>query len=192
MRERIPAVERRAAVLDTACRVFARCSYRGATTAKIAREAGITEPILYRHFESKQALYLACIDQVWARVREAWERTVAAEPDPAAWMSAMAGAFFEPGEERSAVASLWLHALTEGGEEAEVRRFLWRHLRDAHSSSRTSCGGVRRPAPWRPTATRARRRGSSWRSACWARSPAVSEGWSGGSSSASGPRAAGG
>jgi TetR/AcrR family transcriptional regulator len=132
MRERLPAVERRAAVLDTACRVFARCSYRGATTAEIAREAGITEPILYRHFESKQALYLACIDQAWARVREAWERTIAAEPDPAAWMSAMAGAFLDPGEERSAVASLWLHALTEGGEEPEVRRFLWRHLRDAH------------------------------------------------------------
>ena len=42
MRPRLPAEERRAAVLDTACRVFGRCSYRGATTAEIAREAGVT------------------------------------------------------------------------------------------------------------------------------------------------------
>ena len=129
---RLPASERRAAVLDTACRVFARCSYRGATTAEIAREAGVTEPVLYRHFESKQALYLACIDDAWARVREAWERTVETEPDPATLMPAMADAFFELTEQRAAVASLWLHALTEAGDDPEIRRFLRRHLRDVH------------------------------------------------------------
>jgi AcrR family transcriptional regulator len=132
MKGRLPASERRAALLDTACRVFSRCSYHGATTAEIAREAGITEPILYRHFESKQALYLACIDEAWARVRETWERTVAGEPDPRAWMPALATAFFELREQRSPVASLWLHALAEGGDEPEIRKFLRRHLRDVH------------------------------------------------------------
>ena len=52
-------------MLDTACRVFSRSSYRGATTAEIAREAGISEPILYRHFGSKRDLYLACLDEAW-------------------------------------------------------------------------------------------------------------------------------
>jgi TetR/AcrR family transcriptional regulator len=132
MKERLPASERRAAVLDTACRVFARCSYRGATTAEIAREAGVTEPILYRHFESKQALYLACIDEAWRRVRKAWEEAVAAEPDPHAWTQAMATAFFEFRKQRSAVASLWLHALTESGDDPELRKFLRRHLREVH------------------------------------------------------------
>ena len=56
--------------------------YRGATTAEIAREAGVTEPILYRHFASKQALYLACIETAWQRVRAAWDEAVANEPDP--------------------------------------------------------------------------------------------------------------
>jgi len=109
-RPRLPAEERRAAVLDTACRVFARCSYRGATTAEIAREAGVTEPILYRHFASKQALYLACIETAWQRVRAAWDEAVANEPDPGAWTQAMADAFFEFKEQRSAVAQLWLQA----------------------------------------------------------------------------------
>ena len=116
-RPRLPAEERRAAVLDTACRVFSRCSYRGATTAEIAREAGVTEPILYRHFASKQALYLACIDEAWERIRAAWDEAVAAEPDPAAWTQAMSTAFFQFKEQRSAVATLWLHALTESGDD---------------------------------------------------------------------------
>ncbi len=132
MKGRLPASERRAAVVDTACQVFARHSYRGATTAEIAREAGITEPILYRHFDSKQALYFACIDEAWAHVRRASEDAMEAEDDPRAWMAALARAFFEFGEQRSPVASLWLQALTESGDEPEVRRFLRRHLREVH------------------------------------------------------------
>jgi TetR/AcrR family transcriptional regulator len=133
MKPRLSAVERRAAVLDTACRVFARCSYRAATTAEIAREAGVTEPILYRHFASKQALYLACIETAWQRVRAAWGEAVAAEPDPRAWTQAMANAFFDFKEQRSAVAQLWLRALTESGDDPDIRRYLRRHLRDVHA-----------------------------------------------------------
>jgi AcrR family transcriptional regulator len=132
MRPRLPAEERRAAVLDTACRVFGRCSYRSATTAEIAREAGVTEPILYRHFASKQALYLACIESAWLSVREAWHEAVAVEPDPRAWTQAMANAFIDFREQRSAVAQLWLQALTESGDDPEIRRYLRKHLRDVH------------------------------------------------------------
>jgi TetR/AcrR family transcriptional regulator len=131
-RPRLPAEERRAAVLDTACRVFSRSSYRAATTAEIAREAGVTEPILYRHFVSKQALYLACIDDAWERIRAAWDEAVAAEPDPAAWTQAMSTAFFQFKEQRSAVATLWLHALTESGDDPEIRKYMRRHLREVH------------------------------------------------------------
>jgi TetR/AcrR family transcriptional regulator len=133
VKARLPAIERRAAVLDTACQVFARCSYRGATTAEIAREAGVTEPILYRHFESKQALYLACIDSAWGRVREAWEQAIETEEDPRAWMYAMGSAFLRVKEQKAAVAALWIEALTEWGDEPEVRRFLRRHLREVHA-----------------------------------------------------------
>ena len=46
-------------------KVFSTGSYSGATTAEIAREAGISEPILYRHFASKRELYFACLDEAW-------------------------------------------------------------------------------------------------------------------------------
>jgi AcrR family transcriptional regulator len=92
----------------------------------------VTEPILYRHFASKQALYLACIEAAWQRVRAAWGEAVAAEPDPHAWTRAMAEAFFDFKEQRSTVAQLWLQALTESGDDPEIRRYLRRHLRDVH------------------------------------------------------------
>jgi Transcriptional regulator len=59
MATRLPAEERKAAVLDSACGIFSTGSYRGTTTAQIARMAGVTEPVLYRHFASKRDLYLA-------------------------------------------------------------------------------------------------------------------------------------
>jgi hypothetical protein len=45
----------------------------------------------------------------------------------------MAEAFFEFKEQRSAVAHLWLQALTESGEDPEIRRYLRRHLREVHA-----------------------------------------------------------
>ena len=81
---RMPAPARRQALVDTALRVFSEGSYRGTTTAEIVRAAGVSEPILYRHFDSKRGLYLACIEEAWRRLRTCWEEGMAAEPDPAA------------------------------------------------------------------------------------------------------------
>src|SRR5437660_9768664 len=94
-RPRLTAVERRQAVLDTACRVFSRTSYRGATTAEIAREAGISEPILYRHFGSKRDLYLACLEEAWDSFRAESEAAIAS--DPVGCLGAIADRYMEKG-----------------------------------------------------------------------------------------------
>ncbi len=132
VKPRLAATERRAAVLDTACRVFSRGSYRGTTTAEIARESGVTEPILYRHFASKRDLYLACIDEAWRRLRATWEQAVAAEPNPANWVPAMGNAFLALKEQKVLLSSLWVQALAEASEDPEIRKHLRRHLRDVH------------------------------------------------------------
>jgi AcrR family transcriptional regulator len=132
IRPRLPAEQRRAAVLDTACRVFGSSSYRNATTAEIAREAGVTEPILYRHFDSKRALYLACVDETWVRVRAAWEAAIAGEDDPREWLPGMGRAFAAFKEDQAALANLWAQALAEAGDEPGLRRHLRRHVRDVH------------------------------------------------------------
>ncbi len=128
---RLTAEERRADVLECACGIFSKGSYRGTTTAEIARQAGVTEPILYRHFQSKRALYLACLDSAWADTRQMWERAVAAEPDPALWITAMGSAYLKAAKERHGlVANLWIQALTEASDDAEIRKHLKRHMRE--------------------------------------------------------------
>lgn len=48
-------------MLDAARTVFAQRGYHGASTAEIAARCGCSEPILYRHFPSKQALFAATL-----------------------------------------------------------------------------------------------------------------------------------
>ena len=63
--------------------VFSTGSYSGATTAEIAREAGISEPILYRHFASKRELYFACLDEAWVQLRQVFnDKLAGALPTP--------------------------------------------------------------------------------------------------------------
>jgi TetR/AcrR family transcriptional regulator len=131
-RRRLPAAQRRAAVLSCACRVFSRASYRGATTAEIAREAGVTEPVLYRHFESKRDLYLACLDECWASVRAMWEDVIANEPDPGNWIPAMGQSFIRSPKYQPLIANLWVQALTEASGDEEIRRYMKKHIREVH------------------------------------------------------------
>lgn len=129
---RLPAAERRAALLEVACRAFAGGSYRGTTTAEIAREAGVTEPILYRHFESKRDLYLACLDLVSERVRTMWDEAIAQEDDPGLWLGAMGAAFFEETEEKAVLSNFWVRALMDASEDEDVRPALVVHMQKAH------------------------------------------------------------
>lgn len=129
---RLPAAERRQALIETAIQVFAAGSYRGTTTAEIARAAGISEPILYRHFGSKRELYLAALDYVWSQVRSAWEQSIAAEPDAGRWVGACAHAYISIANDRLHLAELWIQALTEAGEDPALRRHLRRHMREVH------------------------------------------------------------
>ena len=80
--QRLPAEERRRQIIEVAMRVFARAGYAQAGTAEIAAEAGISEPTIYRHFESKQALYLATLDAGTTMILTEWRKIVDEAPDP--------------------------------------------------------------------------------------------------------------
>jgi len=54
---RRPRGEPRRLLLDAARDLFARQDYRSTTTREIAQAAGVTEPLLFRHFGSKAALF---------------------------------------------------------------------------------------------------------------------------------------
>ena len=133
MSSRLPAEERKAAVLDGACGIFSTGSYRGTTTAEIARKAGVTEPILYRHFESKRDLYLAVLEESWRLLRELWDEVVAEEDDPKLWVLAIGTAYFEATDPRLHTANLWIQSLTEASDDPEIRKYLRKHMREVHA-----------------------------------------------------------
>ena len=129
---RLPAGERRASLLSTACGLFAGRSYHGTTTAEIARAAGVTEPVLYRHFESKRALYLACMDWSWEQVKELWAERLAAEPDPGLWLATIGRAFVESEAERPLTSPLWVQALAESSVDPETAAYMRAHMHEVH------------------------------------------------------------
>ena len=133
MSSRLSGPERRQAVVETACRVFAKSSYRGSTTAQIARETGVTEPVLYRHFASKRELYLACLDAVWERVQLLWDKALEGETDPTNWLRSIGKAYLEErGAGRIVLVDLWIQALTEAAQDPEIRRALRAQVREVH------------------------------------------------------------
>jgi TetR/AcrR family transcriptional regulator len=132
MATRLPAEERKAAVLACACGIFSTGSYRGTTTAEIARQAGVTEPVLYRHFASKRDLYLAVLEESWSRLRAMWEQALAEEPDPRFRVAAMGRAYFAATDPKVLCAELWIQALTEASDDAEIRKFLRKQMREVH------------------------------------------------------------
>jgi TetR/AcrR family transcriptional regulator len=79
---RLKADERREQLLKSAATCFARYGYRGTTTARIAAEAGVSEPIIYRHFRNKRKLFIALIDRVGEEVFRNWQDATAHAASP--------------------------------------------------------------------------------------------------------------
>lgn len=92
-RTKMPRAERERLILDSADAVFGERGYSGASMEEIAERAGITKPIVYAYFGSKEELYLAAVSRSG---RALMERLLAAVAAPAAkeQLHAAAVAFF--------------------------------------------------------------------------------------------------
>lgn len=91
---RVPRAVREAQLLEIAGRLFAERGYTGVSMEELARRAGVTKPVVYEIFESKDGLYRACVrasdDELARRIAEA----VAAQDTPEGKIRAGAIAFF--------------------------------------------------------------------------------------------------
>lgn len=61
---------RRGEILVAAFNVFSTKGYEGGTMRDIATQVGVTEPALYRHFKSKEDIFLELIDTFGLRVHQ--------------------------------------------------------------------------------------------------------------------------
>ena len=60
---RLPPQQRKALIVKAAGELFGEQGYAGTRLSDIAAAAGVTKPVLYRHFDSKKGLYLALLAQ---------------------------------------------------------------------------------------------------------------------------------
>ena len=71
---RLKADERRGVILEAAAETFAERGYLGASIDRIAEAAGISPPVIYRHFGSKKELYIELLQASGRSLLEATTR----------------------------------------------------------------------------------------------------------------------
>ena len=92
---RLTAAERREQLLQVALTVFAQRGYHTTSMNDIADAAGVTKPVLYQHFDSKRALYIAVLDAVGKNMIHAITAATKSVPTGKAQTAAGMVAYFE-------------------------------------------------------------------------------------------------
>lgn len=82
-RTRWTADDRREAIVQAAIEEFAAAGFAGATTAAIARRAGISQPYVFRFFPTKKDLALAALELATDRLLADWEAAAPREGETA-------------------------------------------------------------------------------------------------------------
>jgi AcrR family transcriptional regulator len=86
------AEERRREIVEIAISHFAQKGYNGTSTDQVAREAGISQPYLFRLFGTKRELFLACHEVMHGRIAETFAEAARAV-SPEERMAAMGHAY---------------------------------------------------------------------------------------------------
>ena len=126
-KERLTAEERRAQILRCATAVFARSNYRVAGMAEIAKEAGISEPTVYKHFDSKKHLFLTILDKVGASTLRHWEDLAERAPDTLSLLRQIGLSHYDVVQAHPDSLKIQFQALSET-EDEEIRETLKRNF----------------------------------------------------------------
>jgi len=114
---RVPRELRRRQLVELAEELFAERGYAGASMDELARRAGVTKPVVYEAFGSKDGLFRACVERAFARMADSVASTVRAETDPEARLRAGGLAFLRFAHDNRVA---WdLMAMDGGGRFAE-------------------------------------------------------------------------
>lgn len=121
---RMPSEDRRRQILDVAVDLFAKNGFAGTTTKEIAAAAGVNEAIIFRHFATKEQLYVAILDAKvctpevgsWiSHLRDCMERN-----DDEGLFRALGSKMIEAFRQDERFERLMLYALLEGHEIAKI------------------------------------------------------------------------
>jgi AcrR family transcriptional regulator len=116
--ERLSADERREHVLDAAIEEFGERGYHAASTASIAKRAGISQPYIYALFADKRELFLAAHDRVVGRIQSAFLEAARGAAGPEEALEAMGHAYRPLMEDRTNLrAQLQFYSAAAGDPE---------------------------------------------------------------------------
>jgi AcrR family transcriptional regulator len=82
MLQRKPAEDRKADIVEALLRLADQIGPDRLTTNDIAREVGVTQAAIFRHFPTKAELWSAVGEVIAARLAEAWQQALAANTTP--------------------------------------------------------------------------------------------------------------
>jgi AcrR family transcriptional regulator len=143
--------ERQASIIAAAAALFAQKGFNGTTTREIAKTAGISEALVFKHFPTKRALYAAIIaaksqlSQLMASIEEAGEKR-----DDVRVFTLIAGFRIHRGSDPSLLRLLLFSAL-EGHELSDmffrVRHRVFYEFLAGYIARRTREGAFRKVDP---------------------------------------------
>jgi AcrR family transcriptional regulator len=73
----VARADREAQIVEVGCRVFGTSGFAGTSVADIADAAGISKPLIYNYFGSKEGLYAVCVQHAAEVLAAEIERTAA-------------------------------------------------------------------------------------------------------------------
>ena len=121
-KRKLPRADRERQMLAVAASEFGRRGYHAASMDAIARRCGVTKPMLYAYFGSKDGLYLATVDRMGAHLVGAVEKLLA-EPDAKKRLRAGVDVILDLiRRDRHAWAVLYAEGLGEGPVAKHVAR----------------------------------------------------------------------
>jgi len=121
--QRLSAEERREQVLDAAVAEFGERGYHGASTASIAKRAGISQPYIYALFSDKRELFRAVHDQVVAEIRSAFIQAAAGASSPDEALEAM-GSAYKPLMQDGRLLSAQLQCVAAAAGDPQLRAYV--------------------------------------------------------------------
>ncbi|MGN8645159.1 TetR/AcrR family transcriptional regulator [Gracilibacillus sp. HCP3S3_G5_1] len=116
-----PREDKKEMIIDNAVPVFAEKGYYKATTAMVAKAAGVTQPYVFHFFTNKEELFKAVIDQAFSRIYDTFSNVQA----PADKLIETMGTAFEQiiqTHRDEVLMVMQAHAIAEAGIREHVKK----------------------------------------------------------------------
>ncbi len=129
---RLSGEARKGSILESAIAVFARGGLNGSTTSALARAAGITEALLYRHFRSKNDLFKGAVRHVLEAVDADVEDLLARHAHPVRALRALFAYFVSQLRKNPEFGHLIYVVATELRDDEELKELYVRYQDRIH------------------------------------------------------------